>query len=347
MSATQTPSEPVTAAMPRGLVDFWYANELGRVATRFPESSSGSKGGPIASLVSAVSILGKGRAFDYIAPDWYRWGRLAVLINAIRPRPIPVILFEVIDYGAVSRKGLKGTLVRAFVRFLLAPAMRRCVRLLHVMTLAEREKFIQLYGLRGDIVKVIPWPLLGWTKPSGTARDGQVATAYVFSSGRAACDWPTIFRAAQEQPWKLVVVCSRGDLPMVETLNKDVGARVLSEISKAEHDQLLAQATVCVIGLREERKSSGQVRLGAAIELGVPTVASDVAGLKGYLQPDINALAYPPGDSLTLRNQINRLLSDSGLRSSLKESAIASCGGYKKSDYFQLLESAVVNAPLR
>jgi glycosyltransferase involved in cell wall biosynthesis len=167
---------------------------------------------------------------------------------------------------------------------------------------------------------------------------------YVFSSGRASCDWPTLFAAARDQGWRLVVVCSRSDLALVQSLDEGVGARILSEISKDEHDRLLAGAAVCVVSLREDHKSSGQVRLGAAIELDVPVVASEVEGLKGYLRHGVNALAFPAGDSVSLRNQVARLLADAEARRALTASARSACEGYDRSAYFRELALRVERA---
>lgn len=339
------PRSPDSSARPRLLVDFWYAAELESIATPFSRVSRSGLLRKLLGPVSALSILRSADSFDYVVPNWYDWGRLVVVLNALLPRPRRVMLFEVIDYSVVSRDDWKGRLYRLFVRAVLGPAMRRTLTFMHVMTEYERARFVRLYGLDREVVQVIPWPLLGWTQASGSAssrpgRDGD----YVFSSGRASCDWPTLFAAARDQGWRLVVVCSRSDLALVQSLDEGVGARILSEISKDEHDRLLAGAAVCVVSLREDHKSSGQVRLGAAIELDVPVVASEVEGLKGYLQHGVNALAFPAGDSVALRNQVERLLSDAQARRALSISARAACDGYDRSAYFRELALRVERA---
>lgn len=96
--------------------------------------------------------------------------------------------------------------------------------------------------------------------------------------------------------------------------------------------------------LREDHKSSGQVRLGAAIELDVPVVASEVEGLKGYLRHGVNALAFPAGDSVSLRNQVAQLLADAEARRALTASARSACEGYDRSAYFRELALRVERA---
>lgn len=300
------------------------------------------------SLFSALEILRMGARFDFVAPNWYQWGRAVIVLNALFRKPRPIILFEVIDYSLASRSDLTGSLFRMFARLVLGPAMRRSVKFVQVMSLYERKKFIELYGMSEESVTAIPWPLVGWVKP--TTPDPKVVRKdhqYVFSSGRASCDWPTLFSAAKGQNWRLVVVCSRADLNEVQVLNQDVGAEVFSEISKSEHDVLLEGATICVISLREEHKSSGQVRLGAAIELRVPVVASAVDGLKEYLLPGTNALTYSAKDSECLRNSVNQLLDQEKRRRDLVETASISSAGYDRSAYFKKISEHVERLHLR
>lgn len=325
----------------KGLVDFWYARELPRSTTLYERPSVAGAPAPIRPLLSAISILRDGRDNCFISPNWYEWGRLVIIINALKARPTPVVLFEVIDYGIASRKSLAGSIYRLFARAVLGPAMRRCVKLLQVMTDAERERFIAIYGLNEDIVRTLPWPLLGWT--SQPQKSPPQKDKYVFSSGRAACDWKTILYASRGQKWRLVVVCSKEDLQKVKMYSEGVDVEVHCEITKDEHDRLLAGAAICVVSLLEERKSSGQVRLGAAIELGVPVIASHVDGLNGYLIPNVNALSFKPGDSYTLRNLIDSLLNDGVRSAELKRSALESCNGYNKTEYFRNIDSILLS----
>lgn len=324
------------------LVDFWYGRELTGIATQFSSGEHSKKKCNIFSpFIKVYKLLSQSKSYDYLAPNWYEWGRLLLIVNSLLPKPRKIILFEVIDYGAVGSDGLKGKLLRLIIKLTLAPAMRRTVRLLQVMTEDERNRFIKIYGLDPSVVKTIHWPLLGWT--NGVNSDGAEMPDgdYIFSSGRAACDWKTLFTAADSQDWKLVVVCGKEDLEHVRSISKNINVEIHSEIPKTVHDNLLKNAKICVISLREEFKSSGQVRLGAAIELGVPVVASEVAGLNGYLRPDVNALTYAASDAQGLRNAVNKLLADENLSKKLCASAIESCSGYSKLNYFDEIRKSI------
>jgi glycosyltransferase involved in cell wall biosynthesis len=143
----------------------------------------------------------------------------------------------------------------------------------------------------------------------------------VFSSGRAACDWETLFEASRLGNWPLTVACTASDLPRVRALNTDNKATVFTDIPKEEHDRLFASATVYALCLKEEQKSSGQIRLASSIEAGVPVVASNVRGLEGYLIDNVTALAYPPGDAQSLADAIGLLMQNAEKRKKLVSAA--------------------------
>jgi glycosyltransferase involved in cell wall biosynthesis len=148
-----------------------------------------------------------------------------------------------------------------------------------------------------------------------------VTPRLVLSSGRAACDWATLLSAARSATWPLTIVCSAEDRRGVDALNHDGRAHVLSEISHEEHAALLASAEVYALVLREQRASSGQVRLARAIEAGVPVVATLVQGLEGYVEGGVTALAVPAGDTASLRAAIDRLVDDPAARAELRHTA--------------------------
>ena len=153
------------------------------------------------------------------------------------------------------------------------------------------------------------------------------------ASGRAACDWSTLFAAARHARWRLMVVCSQVDRPLVERLNRDCTATVMTEVSPEEHARLLSTAGVYALVLHEQNASTGHVRLARAIEAGIPVVASNVRGLDGYLEDGITAVAVPPGDAAALRKAIDRLLDDRQAYRSLRARAYEAMRSRSLEDY--------------
>jgi len=141
----------------------------------------------------------------------------------------------------------------------------------------------------------------------------------VVASGRRV-DWTAFFAAAAGSDWRIRVVCTGADLPMVRELARQAGVApvVRSDIPADEHQREVAAATVYVIAVPETGASIGQIRVMNAVEAGVPIVASDVLGLRDYLD-DESAKLVPPGDAAALRAAVDGLLADPDRRDALRK----------------------------
>lgn len=190
---------------------------------------------------------------------------------------------------------------------------------IQVMTRWEVDAYARRFNMPSKLFHFIPFPMM--ISPGQVPPLAPSAEPVVMASGRAACDWPTVFAAAQGAGWRLLVVCARSDRPLVDALNADGRATVLSEISAAEHQRLLQSSTVYALVLHEIYASSGQVRFARTIESGVPVVASAVKGLDGYLQDGVTGAAVPVGDAAALRRRLDALVADSTTREALRRSA--------------------------
>ncbi len=289
--------------------------------------------------VFAVAYLAKD--YDIVAPDWYGYGRLLSLLMAILHQK-KIVFVEFIDYNPANKNALVAFIYNLYIKLILAPSMRRSVLGLHVMTPWEKDRYRQLYRLPENAVRYIRWPIAGWSEPSSTMQAGNGS---VFSAGRAACDWDTLFAAARLGKWPLTVVCSKKDLPHVLELNKTVGAKVYSEIAVSEHDQLMAQASVCVICLKESNKSSGHIRLGSCITLGVPSVVTAVKGMDGYLIDGVTGCSVPPNDPEAIFRIVTGLLDDRNFAQKVVENGRNFVASYNKDHYIRRVKAMLMQEP--
>jgi hypothetical protein len=222
---------------------------------------------------------------------------------------------------------------RRAYEWLLGVGLRRSVHRLHVLSSSERREYAARYRLAPDAVVLEPWPLCGpdIRRPAPP----RAGTRRVFASGRAACDWPTLFAAAERagRVWELTVVCSTSDAPAVRNMNH-VGARIEVDVPRQRHEELMAGSDVYVLALREEHISSGQVRLMNAIAAGVPVVATQVDGLLDYLSDPGVALTVPAGDASAVAQAVDALLDDPGLRHRRAEQAQRAVQGRTYERYF-------------
>jgi hypothetical protein len=236
-----------------------------------------------------------------------RGGRRVYLVEFIRPAPS----------GLLGH--LKEWLHCSFCRLVFP----RTLAALQVMTQWEIDAYARKYRLPRTLFHYIPFPMM--LNPAGLPAQAPSQGAKVLCSGRAACDWETLFAAASGADWELTVVCSREDRRRVESLNASAGGRalVLSEVSAIRHEQLLRECDVYALVLWEQHASSGQVRLARAVEAGIPVVASSVRGLEGYLEDGVTGIAVAPGDAGALRQAIDALLRNPAARMRLRSVAYA------------------------
>jgi glycosyltransferase involved in cell wall biosynthesis len=327
----------------RALCDFWYVRELPDMLEPANALSPISRPrGLKQKLVSAFGLFRQARGRKVVVPHWYEYGPLYLVLAALR-RDANVVLLEFIDLRLDSMPPPVRRAYDLFARSIIAPAMRSSVVAIQVMTPDEAEAVARRYRFDRSRIRVIPWPLSGWD--AGDAGKAlPEGTPYAFSSGRTACDWETLFVAAKGADWRLRVVCAAADLQRVRALNADGRAEVLSEIPLEEHDRLLRSASVYVLPLTEMGKSAGQVRLGTAISLGVPVVASDISGLDGYLADGVTGIAVPPGDAPALRAALDRLMRDDTARQALADRAREEAASYGRAEYFAAVGELVRSA---
>jgi glycosyltransferase involved in cell wall biosynthesis len=92
----------------------------------------------------------------------------------------------------------------------------------------------------------------------------------------------------------------------------------------------------------EEGSSAGHGRLRAAVDAGVPVVASRVRALEGYVEDGETALLVPPGDPEALRSAIEAVLADHELATRLREGAVAHAGRWTYGDYFDAVRGLLM-----
>jgi hypothetical protein len=211
-------------------------------------------------------------------------------------------------------------------------ATRRALRRAQVLSAFEVGAYARRYG----VDRFVHVPFAGRYGVTGElpARDDD---GPVLAAGRAACDWPTLFAAADGASWPLVVVCSSEDRPEVDRLNAGGRAEVHTDLVYDDAMALLRRASVCAIVMREAEMSTGHVRLADATEAGVPVVATATRSLEGYLNDGETGLLVAPGDAKALRTAIDRLVADRALAGRLRAAAFERAGTWTFPHYLAAL----------
>ena len=325
----------------RVLVPDWHATEIGGPCVSI-ESGLAKRHGKL--LLRAASRFGPLRGFLVfrLSSGFDRVGLIqkspgvttfAVLEGWFNRRRDRLVLLTFLPRELPAGRGRR-LAFRGWSSLIERPALRRSMRAAHVLTAAERTRYAAAYRLPEDRFRLIPWAFSRRGDPIG---HGAARRGGVVSSGRAYCDWETLFAAARIGSWELTVICAERDRKRVGALARERPARVLCEISREEHDRLLRNCAVYALCLRDDGPSAGHVRLMAAVDAGLAVVASDVPGLQGYVEPGHTALVVPPQDPRRLAAAIGSLLDDSALRTELSERAAERARRWTYEDLFQEL----------
>jgi hypothetical protein len=325
----------------------WYAANLGDGYVPIDDAIAGGRLGrflaPVrplrGALIYAAARRAGGAALLRLEP-----GLLSALVLAALFGGPPIVVLELIP-NRPPRTRLKRAVAAALFRLVERPAYRRGMRAGQALSEVERDGLAARYRLPAERFPVVGWALCrtGQAKvPAAEQRAG------VLASGRAACDWETLLAAARPD-WELTVVCGAPDRERVERLNDRVGATVLVEVSRAEHDRLMRAAAVFAMALVNDGLSAGQVRLMTATELGTPVVTTRLPTLSGYVRDGETAELVDPGDARALRGAVERLLGDPVRRDRLANAALERASGRTYADYFAdvdaMVEAAIAAQP--
>ena len=270
----------------------------------------------------AITAAEPGATTLLLCEAWLRRRRAVVLLEVIERRP---------------QRPLNRLTYAAWTRLVVRPALRRAVAGAQVTSAADEQRLVAELGTSGAVVRRIDWARSTGAPVPATLgpRTG------VLSSGRAWCDWETLFAAASGREWPLTVVCANSDRARVDALNHGGRARVLSEIPRPEHDRLLGQAAVYAIALRDDAPSAGHVRLMAATDAGTAVVATRVATLEGYLEDGVTARTVAPGRPAALREAIEALLDSPEERRRLTDAARVAARAWTYREYFTAVSALI------
>jgi glycosyltransferase involved in cell wall biosynthesis len=269
-----------------------------------------------------------------VMPGSLGW-RSVLLGRALFGRSRKLVVTQFIDLPARSDGigGLLDTVWRPVQRW----AIRRAMRSAQVMSEWEVALYALRFGVEPERFRFIPF---AWCTATETAESLPVAERHlVLAAGRAFCDWPTLFEAARERDWELTVVCSGEDRPFVERLNHAGRATIHSDLTEADVGDLLRQAAVSVLPMRDAGVSQGQVRLKDAADAGTPVVATRTRSLEGYVDPGLTAVLVEPGDPVALRDAIERLLAQPAERERIVRAAAERARAWTWPDYLAAIEA--------
>lgn len=339
--ALPAPSAPgAPPERPRVLADGWYGwlvpgfRALSDLYERWPTRLQAWML-RFGALRAAVLFLASTR-YDAVATiRTDRGWRSLLLLRALLGRRRKLIALHFIDHPP-RPAGLGGLLDRAW-RPLDRWATRRALLGAQVLSAWELEPSAARFGLEPERFAYIPyaWRL---TPPGAPGPALSAPRELVIASGRAFCDWPTLFAAARGAGWRLMVICGEHDRALVERLAAATEVEMACELPEARVRELLRQAAVSILPMREGGMSQGHVRLCDAVDAGAAIVASNTRSLEGYVEDGRTAVLVPLDDPAALRAAVDRLMADPAARERLARAAFERAGGWTWERYLAAIE---------
>lgn len=230
--------------------------------------------------------------------------------------------------------GRRGPILRWFYRRTLP---RACAAV-QVMTERELVDYAQWYALEADQMCLIPY--FSYDDRTSTPSDSpSTAGPYIMSSGRNSCDWETIVEFTNRVDLDVRLVTTAADAGRVKGASRRTV--VASDIPRRDHDALLAGASVFVLALEDRPRSMGHIRLMSAVSLGVPVVATRVAGLAGY--EHLAVTLVDPGDAAALASAVESLMVDPAEAQRRGEAIRRRAMAYPRSEYLRRVHSMILS----
>ncbi len=234
------------------LVDSWYIEAVQSSATQYDRlleerlSTSISRFVKRCAFARGVFLYWYGREYLHVAlqitgPGAWIYLLLEAILGQRRGRVVLLEFIQRHQARTLCRRVLNVVWLRLFGR----PVFQRVIARVHVLTEWERTHYANVYGLSAEKFFFIPWYLRKSGDPIPAFEHcADSPGRLVVCSGRNACDWETVFEAAQGAAWQLRVICGRNELDSVRRLNHDGKVQILSEISRVEHERHLEAADV-------------------------------------------------------------------------------------------------------
>jgi glycosyltransferase involved in cell wall biosynthesis len=157
---------------------------------------------------------------------------------------------------------------------------------------------------------------------------------YLFAGGNFARDYPTLIDAVRDLPVTLHIASNRPEL----FTNIDIPSNVIVKgYSHLDYLNMMAGCAINIVPLAAGLlHSGGQQTFLNSMWMGKPTIVTDPAGARDYIQHGVDGMLVPPGDSAALRQAITVLLGDARRAREMGERARAKVvSGYSTEDHFR------------
>lgn len=204
----------------------------------------------------------------------------------------------------------------------LAPVFGRVFRAadrLIVHSRIEIDTYAEAFGLPEDKFLFVPLQR-GRIELDESEAVAYPDEPYLIAMGSAQRDYGTLFDAVRDLDTKVLVIAKP---EAVEGLDVPENTELRSGLSMNACLMLAKRSVLMAVPVAPTATAAGQVTFIAAMQLGVPLVATDCVGTADYLTDGETALMVDMSDPAGMRSAIARILDDPALADRLSRQAQA------------------------
>lgn len=261
------------------------------------------------TLKLAPFMLGASRKYDYIFT--FECGKASFIVSLLQTitlsrKPKHIILqFIMREKG----RGMKSRLKYLFMRFCFSSTYKAVCS-----SREEAKYYADAFGWAPDRACFAPLH----TDPALLDVCRPVEDRLILSAGRTFRDYKTLLSAVEGLDARAVIVASPRS---IAGLNVPETVECFFDIKPAELTDIMARSEIVVVPLEGRRISTGQSVLLQAMAMGKAVIATRTSGTIDYIIHMENGMFVEPADPTGLKEAIDMLLRDAGLRKRLGENA--------------------------
>jgi glycosyltransferase involved in cell wall biosynthesis len=180
-----------------------------------------------------------------------------------------------------------------------------------VIRSGDAEHLAKRFGVDRTRTRFVRFPAPSYervTAPSSGVRVPEVP--YVYSAGWAHRDWETLSRALEQAAVPAVVSCDSA-VPFPRNVT------VMPQLSPEDGRVFLESAHCLVLALKDTHLPSGPLVLLDAMSRETAVIATNVNGVRDYVEDGVTGVLVPPQDPAALARAIDQVMSDRGFADEL------------------------------
>jgi hypothetical protein len=289
------------------------------------------------SLWWALRLFRESRRFDAVVTGAEHCGMIFAMLQALFRSPERRRPHIMIDFPWAACPGPLKLALKILQMRIAAPAIDEIYA--HASP-EEAARFTSALRVRPGLFRFVPFHYWLEEPPPDTTSGG-----YVYSGGNYGRDYATLLEALAGSGHRTIICSQTGN--GLRGLHIPENVQVIG-VSHERFYELMAGAEVVVVPLmKDDIHPGGHTVVVNAMALGKPIIVAGPAEYRSYIEDGCTGLVTPAGDSVRLREAIDRVLADRELARMLASNAKAGSVRFTPELFFDRVFDSVDRAVAR